>query len=159
MNAFHNAAKSYKKSNPEGKRVLQFTNVLELTRLAAVSALHQAIKLLINAGNFRQAADREKEASLEISPQCFHPDQADRCYIRSGRIRRWKGKGLVRSCRRLVQARRRQCVSLVTVIWGALLTMGPGPPTNATSKLLNSLVIWASTNVRWNYTKSWPIGH
>jgi hypothetical protein len=30
---------------------------------AAVSALHQAIKLLIDAGNFRQAADREKEVS------------------------------------------------------------------------------------------------
>lgn len=29
-----------------------------------MSALHQAIKLLINAGNFRQAADREKEVSI-----------------------------------------------------------------------------------------------
>lgn len=35
-----------------------------LIRIAAVSALHQAIKLLIQAGNFRQAADREKEVRL-----------------------------------------------------------------------------------------------
>jgi alpha-soluble NSF attachment protein len=28
-----------------------------------VSALHQTIKLLVQAGNFRQAADREKEVS------------------------------------------------------------------------------------------------
>lgn len=41
---------------------------------AAVSALHQAIKLLIQAGNFRQAADREKEVSrrgrrvLDLTP-------------------------------------------------------------------------------------------
>ncbi|EIW71907.1 hypothetical protein TREMEDRAFT_66620 [Tremella mesenterica DSM 1558] len=45
INAWHNAAKSYKKSNPE----------------AAVTALHQCIKLLVKSGNFRQAADREKE--------------------------------------------------------------------------------------------------
>lgn len=37
-----------------------------LRSLAAVSALHQAIKLLINAGNFRQAADREKEVSIIV---------------------------------------------------------------------------------------------
>lgn len=33
----------------------------ELTLLAAVNALHQTIKLVLDAGNFRQAADREKE--------------------------------------------------------------------------------------------------
>lgn len=32
-------------------------------RIAAVSALHNCIKLLIQSGNFRQAADREKEVS------------------------------------------------------------------------------------------------
>lgn len=34
--------------------------------VAAVTALHQTIKLLVQAGNFRQAADREKEVSLEL---------------------------------------------------------------------------------------------
>lgn len=50
MNAYKNAANAYKKSEPE----------------AAVSALHQCIKLLVQAGNFRQAADREKEVSAEL---------------------------------------------------------------------------------------------
>jgi len=61
MNAFHNAAKSYKKSDPEGGWLFCF----QLTA-AAVTALHQTIKLLVQAGNFRQAADREKEVSLSL---------------------------------------------------------------------------------------------
>jgi len=59
MNAFHNAAKSYKKSDPEGK----YSDCSQLTK-AAVTALHQTIKLLVQAGNFRQAADREKEVTI-----------------------------------------------------------------------------------------------
>lgn len=78
MNAWHNAAKSYKKSDPEGwyctllpsfsdGRVegLRTDEICFWT--AAVSALHQAIKLLVQAGNFRQAADREKEVSFSIA--------------------------------------------------------------------------------------------
>ena len=78
MNAFKNAANSYKKTNPEGKACLRAyffscldclcgvrlwtdERVMVLRVIAAVSALHQAIKLLIQSGNFRQAADREKE--------------------------------------------------------------------------------------------------
>lgn len=37
--------------------------VLVADDVAAVTALHQTIKLLVQAGNFRQAADREKEVS------------------------------------------------------------------------------------------------
>lgn len=66
MNAFHNAAKSYKKSNPEGTVLVNGRRGDRLLMgSAAVSALHQAIKLLVNAGNFRQAADREKEVSRQ----------------------------------------------------------------------------------------------
>lgn len=70
MNAYHNAAKSYKKSDPEGqsRRLLRCIPSALLTFpprralcLAAIAALHQTIKLLIKAGSFRQAADREKE--------------------------------------------------------------------------------------------------
>ena len=76
MNAWHNAAKSYKKSDPEGQRLSKNSCIGEMCLVhviadyhahyvAAVSALHQAIKLLVQAGNFRQAADREKEVSLQ----------------------------------------------------------------------------------------------
>ncbi|WVQ74367.1 hypothetical protein IAR50_003967 [Cryptococcus sp. DSM 104548] len=68
MNAFHNAAKSYKKSNPE----------------AAVSALHQAIKLLIESGLFRQAADREKEIANIYAQDGINPAKARDSFIRAG---------------------------------------------------------------------------
>lgn len=62
---------------------------------AAVSALHQAIKLLIQSGNFRQAADREKEVSLQLIPtKVKGTSQADvfsdRNYLRSGWSRYWE---------------------------------------------------------------------
>lgn len=38
--------------------------------VAAVSALHQTIKLLIKAGSFRQAADREKEVRGDVLDFC-----------------------------------------------------------------------------------------
>lgn len=38
--------------------------------VAAVSALHQTIKLLIKAGSFRQAADREKEVRGDLLDFC-----------------------------------------------------------------------------------------
>jgi alpha-soluble NSF attachment protein len=64
MNAFKNAANAYKKTNPEGRCRPLPSGLLPRAHIsAAVSALHQAIKLLIQAGNFRQAADREKEVS------------------------------------------------------------------------------------------------
>ncbi|RXK41486.1 alpha-soluble NSF attachment protein [Tremella mesenterica] len=77
INAWHNAAKSYKKSNPEVPPGTLFSSpphsfteetddldalMGHLTYFqAAVTALHQCIKLLVKSGNFRQAADREKE--------------------------------------------------------------------------------------------------
>jgi alpha-soluble NSF attachment protein len=64
MNAFHNAAKSYKKCDPEGMLHPSFLCLVELiVATAAVSALHKTIGLLLKSGNFRQAADREKEVS------------------------------------------------------------------------------------------------
>ncbi|KAL7424481.1 vesicular-fusion protein S17 [Cryptotrichosporon argae] len=68
MNAYHNAAKSFKKSNPE----------------AAVSALHQTIKLLIDAGNFRQAADREKEIANIYAQDNLDPAKARDSFQRAG---------------------------------------------------------------------------
>ncbi|GFZ50964.1 Vesicular-fusion protein SEC17 [Saitozyma sp. JCM 24511] len=68
MNAFKNAANSYKKSNPE----------------AAVSALHQAIKLLIDAGNFRQAADREKEIAGIYAQDGLDVAKARDSFVRAG---------------------------------------------------------------------------
>lgn len=78
MNAYHNAAKSYKKSDPEGQLAPQLLDVfthaevlnLCLMTVAAVSALHQTIKLLIKAGSFRQAADREKEVRGDLLELC-----------------------------------------------------------------------------------------
>jgi len=68
MNAFHNAAKSYKKCDPEGAHSSLDQAPLNMLinvypRVAAVSALHKTIGLLLKSGNFRQAADREKEVS------------------------------------------------------------------------------------------------
>ncbi|ORY22376.1 soluble NSF attachment protein [Naematelia encephala] len=68
MNAFHNAAKSYKKSNPE----------------AAVSALHQTIQLLTQAGNFRQAADREKEIAGVYAQDGLDMAKARDSFVRAG---------------------------------------------------------------------------
>lgn len=68
MNAFHNAAKSYKKSDPE----------------AAVSALHQTINLLVQAGNFRQAADREKEIAAVYDQDGLDPAKARDSFVRAG---------------------------------------------------------------------------
>ncbi|CAD6584013.1 MAG: vesicular-fusion protein S17 [Tremellales sp. Tagirdzhanova-0007] len=68
MNAFHNAAKSYKKSDPE----------------AAVSSLHQAIKLLVQAGNFRQAADREKEIAGVYAQDGLDIAKARDSFVRAG---------------------------------------------------------------------------
>ncbi|RSH91400.1 vesicular-fusion protein S17 [Saitozyma podzolica] len=68
MNAFKNAANSYKKRNPE----------------AAVSALHQAIKLLIDAGNFRQAADREKEIAGIYAQDGLDVAKARDSFVRAG---------------------------------------------------------------------------
>ncbi|KAK1922187.1 soluble NSF attachment protein [Papiliotrema laurentii] len=68
MNAFHNAAKSYKKSDPE----------------AAVTALHQTIKLLVNAGNFRQAADREKEIANIYAQDGLDLAKARDSFVRAG---------------------------------------------------------------------------
>lgn len=42
-----------------------------------MSALHQAIKLLVQAGNFRQAADREKE----VSPATDHLTLRSRVWV------------------------------------------------------------------------------
>lgn len=74
VDAYHNAAKSYKKSDPEGEtRIVRATSAALRVRLplsppfpdtlspAAVTALHRAIQLLMKNGSFRQAADREKE--------------------------------------------------------------------------------------------------
>ncbi|KAK4689229.1 alpha-soluble NSF attachment protein, partial [Tremellales sp. Uapishka_1] len=68
MNAFHNAARSYKKSDPE----------------AAVSALHRTIKLLIQAGNFRQAADREKEIAGIYAQDGLDIGKARDSFVRAG---------------------------------------------------------------------------
>jgi len=68
MNAFHNAAKSFKKSQPE----------------AAVSALHQCIKILVQEGHFRQAADREKEIAAIFATDNFDPAKARDSFVRAG---------------------------------------------------------------------------
>lgn len=68
INAFKNAANSYKKVHPE----------------AAVSALHQAIQLLIKAGQFRQAADREKEIAQIYAQDGVDVAKARDSYVRAG---------------------------------------------------------------------------
>jgi len=68
INAYHNAAKSFKKSDPE----------------AAVSSLHQCIQLLIKAGNFRQAADREKEIAEVFDQDNLDPLRARDSFVRAG---------------------------------------------------------------------------
>jgi alpha-soluble NSF attachment protein len=60
------------------------------------------------AGNFRQAADREKEVCPLISP--LTRLISDCWDLRTRWTRRWESQGLIRKSRRLVQARRRQCV-------------------------------------------------
>ena len=87
MNAYHNAAKSYKKSDPEGPSSYPHLPRHTDKAAAAVSALHQAIKLLSTAGNFRQAADREKEVGPRAKNGMKdrltrHPDCSD---LRGGR--------------------------------------------------------------------------
>ncbi|BEI84264.1 hypothetical protein CcaverHIS002_0408680 [Cutaneotrichosporon cavernicola] len=68
MNAFHNAAKSLKKVDPA----------------AAVNALHQTIKLVLDAGNFRQAADREKEIAQIYAQDGLDIAKARDSYQRAG---------------------------------------------------------------------------
>ncbi|TXT04348.1 hypothetical protein VHUM_04115 [Vanrija humicola] len=68
MNAFHNAAKSYKKTDPA----------------AAVNALHSTIKLIIEAGNFRQAADREKEIATIYAQDGYDIAKARDSFQRAG---------------------------------------------------------------------------
>lgn len=68
MNAYHNAAKSYKKTNPQ----------------AAVAALHKTIKLVTEAGNFRQAADREKEIAQIYAQDGLDIPRARDSYQRAG---------------------------------------------------------------------------
>ncbi len=107
MNAFHNAAKSYKKSDPEGLSLHHGDAVQPLiSRVAAVSALHQTIKLLVQAGNFRQAADREKEVSS--NPQI--PSRALR-RVRSGAAWSSQWKRTDEDCRLLVFTRKTVSIS------------------------------------------------
>ncbi|WVN89279.1 uncharacterized protein L203_104500 [Cryptococcus depauperatus CBS 7841] len=68
MNAYWNAAKSFKKCNPE----------------AAVTALHQTIKLLLEAGLFRQAADREKEIAQIYAQDGIDLEKARESFARAG---------------------------------------------------------------------------
>ncbi|WRT70080.1 uncharacterized protein IL334_007074 [Kwoniella shivajii] len=68
MNAFHNAAKSYKKSDPE----------------LAVTALHNCIKLLVQSGHFRQAADREKEIAGIYAQDGLDIAKARDSFVRAG---------------------------------------------------------------------------
>jgi alpha-soluble NSF attachment protein len=55
-----------------------------LLRPAAVSALHQAIKLLVDAGNFRQAADREKEIAQIYAQDGLDIAKARDSYVHAG---------------------------------------------------------------------------
>lgn len=68
MNAFYNASKSYKKTDP----------------MAAVNALHKTIKLVTEAGNFRQAADREKDIAQIFAQDGLDIGRARDSYQRAG---------------------------------------------------------------------------
>jgi len=46
--------------------------------------LHQTIKLLINAGNFRQAADREKEIAAIYAQDGIDIPKARDSFVRAG---------------------------------------------------------------------------
>lgn len=85
---------------------------IALIQTAAVSALHQCIQLLIKAGNFRQAADREKEVRLCGLMRTPSSSMSDCSNLRSGRIGSGKGSGQLRPSWRVVQARGCECVSL-----------------------------------------------
>lgn len=51
---------------------------------AAVNALHQTIKMVVEAGNFRQAADREKEIAQIYAEGGYDIRQARDSYQRAG---------------------------------------------------------------------------
>lgn len=51
---------------------------------AAVNALHQTIKLVLDAGNFRQAADREKEIAQIYAQDGLDIAKALDSYQRAG---------------------------------------------------------------------------
>lgn len=52
--------------------------------LAAVNALHKTIKLVVEGGNFRQAADREKDIAQIYAEGGYDIRQARDSYIRAG---------------------------------------------------------------------------
>lgn len=56
----------------------------KLTSLAAVNALHATIKLIIEAGNFRQAADREKEIATIYAQDGYDIAKARDSFQRAG---------------------------------------------------------------------------
>lgn len=55
-----------------------------MLKLAAVTALHQAIKLLIESGLFRQAADREKEIANIYAQDGIDQAKARDSFVRAG---------------------------------------------------------------------------